>query len=346
MARNRAARSRRQFVQGGLALTGLALVSGCGMMALPREQPTKLRRIGYLSPDSPPPPDSPPQHAAVGTFVQGLRDLGYVDGQNIAIVYRWAEGREERLPELAADLVGLPVDVLFAVGAVGGLAAKGATSTIPIVNSSNDPVAAGLVASLARPGGNLTGFTLATPLIGAKRVELLKEAVPSCVRIAVLGYSASTTLERDWNEAQVAARKLGLDLARYDVRSADDFAGTFAAMAAGGPDALLFLQNRFFLLNQGRLLSLAAQAQPRLPMMADNRTAVVDGGLMSYGANVDDLTRRAAEYVDKILKGAKPADLPVEQPNTFDFAINLQTARTLGLSIPQSVLAQATEVIQ
>jgi putative tryptophan/tyrosine transport system substrate-binding protein len=344
MARDRAARTRRRFVRGGLTLAGLALLSGCGTMSLPWEQPPKVRQIGYLSPDSPPPPDSPPQHAAVSTFVRGLRDLGYVEGQNIEIAYRWAEGREERLPELAADLVGLPVDVIFAVGAVGGLAAKDATGTIPIVNSSNDPVAAGLVASLARPGGNLTGLTLATPLIGGKRVELLKEAVPSSVRIAVLGYSASTTLERDWDEAQVAALQLGLELARYDVRGADDFAAAFAAMAAAGVDALLILQNRFFLLNRGRLLGLAAQH--RLPMMADNRTAVVDGGLMSYGADADDLTRRSAEYVDKILKGAKPGDLPIEQPTKFDLVINLQTAQALGLTIPPSVLQQATEIVQ
>jgi putative tryptophan/tyrosine transport system substrate-binding protein len=205
-------------------------------------------------------------------------------------------------------------------------------------------VVEGLAASLAQPGGNITGLALATPLIGAKRVELLKEAVPASARIAVLGYSASTTLERDWGEAQVAGRKLGLDLARYDVRSADDFAAAFAAMAAGGADALLILQGRFFLLNQARLLGLAAGH--RLPMMADNRTAVVDGGLMSYGADAEDLSRRSAEYVDKILKGANPADLPIQQPIKFDFVINLQAARALGLIIPQSVLQQATEIVQ
>jgi putative tryptophan/tyrosine transport system substrate-binding protein len=336
MARDRAARTRRQFVQGSLALAGLGLLAGCGTMPLPRQQPSKVRRIGYLSPDSPP-------GAFVSAFVQGLRDLGYADGQNIEIVHRWAEGREERLPELAAGLVRLPVEVIVAVGAAR-LVAKDATATIPIVCVSNDPVVEGLVASLAQPGGNITGLALATPLIGAKRVELLKEAVPASARIAVLGYSASTTLERDWGEAQAAGRKLGLDLARYDVRSADDFAAAFAAMAAGGADALLILQGRFFLLNQARLLGLAAGH--RLPMMADNRTAVVDGGLMSYGADAEDLSRRSAEYVDKILKGANPADLPIQQPIKFDFVINLQAARALGLIIPQSVLQQATEIVQ
>ncbi len=328
---------RRRFLRGGLVLAGLGLLSAC-RTATPQGQQANLRRIGHLSPDSPP-------SASTTAFVQGLRDLGYAEGQNIEIVYRWAEGQEERLPELAAELVGLPVEVILAVGAVSARAAKDATGTIPIViGASNDPVEAGLVASLARPGGNVTGLSLATPLINAKRVQLLKEAVPFSGRIAALGYSASATLERDWNEAQHGARALGLDLTRYDVRSADDFEAAFAAMMAAGADALLILQNRFFSQSRQRLLSLAAQH--RLPAMGDNPSFTRDGGLLSYGADPVDLYRRAATYVDKILKGAKPGDLPIEQPTKFDFAINLTTAQALGLSIPRSVLSQATEVIQ
>jgi putative tryptophan/tyrosine transport system substrate-binding protein len=332
-----ARRSRRRVLQGGLALAGLGLLSGCGTGA-PRGQQASLHRIGYLA------PDAAPTRSTVA-FVQGLRDLGYAEGQNIEIVYRWAEGREERLSELAAELAALPVDVILASSAVAARAAKDATGTIPIViGASNDPVAAGLVASLARPGGNVTGLSLVNPLLVAKRLELLKEMVPSSGRIAALVYPASATGEQDWKEAQTGARALGLDLARYEVRSGDDLAAAFAAMAAAGAEALLVLPNQFFTRNRERLLSLAAQH--RLPAMYEHRQYAEAGGLMSYGADTSDLLRRSATYVDKILKGAKPADLPVEQPTTFDFAINIKTAQALGLTIPRSIRTQATEIIE
>jgi ABC-type uncharacterized transport system substrate-binding protein len=337
VAADRTRPARRQFLRAGLALAGLGVLVGCGGALPGTPWLPKVRRIGYLSPDPPPGP-------SLGTFVQGLRDLGYVEGQNLEIVYRWAEGREERLAALAAELVGLPVEMIVARGAVGLQAAQDATHTIPIVGTSNDPVAAGLVDGLARPGGNVTGLSLATPLISAKRVQLLKEAVPASRRLAVLGYAASTTLQRDWQEAQDAAQQERLELARYDVGSAADLAAAFATLVGTGAEALLILQNRFFLLNQAPLLNLVAQH--RLPMMADNRTAVAEGGLMSYGADADDLVRRSAAYVDQILKGAKPSDLPIQQPTKFDLVINLTTAGALGLTIPPSVLQQATEVIQ
>ncbi len=328
---------RRKFLQGGLAVAGFGLLSGCGIVPS-QPQPTRVHRIGYLGPDA-------SLTLSTNAFVEGLQDLGYADGQNIEIVYRWAEGREERLPELAAELVGLPVDVILAQGVAAARAAKDATGAIPIViGASNDPVEAGLVASLARPGGNVTGLSLASSTLVAKRVQLLKESVPSSSRIAALVYSPGATSERDWNEAQNSGRALGLHLERYDVRSGDDVPGAFAAMAAANVDALLVLPNQFFGRNRERLLSLVAQH--RLPAMHDGRTFIAAGGLMSYGANTVDVHRRAATYVDKILKGAKPADLPIEQPTRFDFAINLKTAQELGLTIPQSVLAQATEVLQ
>jgi putative ABC transport system substrate-binding protein len=317
---------------------GVALLAGCGTAA-PQQPPARPWRIGFLSPDIPPTLSS-------SAFVQGLRDLGYANGQNIEIVYRFAGEREERLPELAAGLVGLPVDVIVAQGAVAGRAAKEATDSIPIVvGASNDPVESGLVASLARPGGNVTGHSLANPMLVAKRLELLKEAVGHSSRIAVLVYRASATRDRDWAEAENGARALGLRLERYDVGSADDYAAAFAAMAGAGAEALLVLPNRFFASpsNREHLVSLARLH--RLPMMTDTPNFARAGGLMSYGADPQDLYRRAATYVDKILKGARPADLPVEQPTRFDFAINLQTARALGLTIPPHVLAQATEVI-
>ena len=323
---------------GSLALTSFGLLGGCGLASMPWKQTARIPRIGYLAADSGP-------SVSTTAFVQGLRDLGYAEGQNVEIVYRWAEGREKRLPELAAALVRLDVNVIVAASAVAAGAAKDATSTIPIViGASNDPVAAGLVDTLARPGGNVTGLSLVNPMLGTKRLEILRETVPSGQRIAALAYPLSATSERDWAEAQIAAQALGLQVARYDVLREDHFTPTFGAMAAAGTDALVVLPNMFFTRSLGRLVSLLSQY--KLPAMLEHRSYAEAGGLMSYGANVADLFRRAATYVDKILKGAKPADLPIEQPTRFDLVVNLKTARALGLTIPPSVLQQATEIIQ
>jgi putative ABC transport system substrate-binding protein len=260
------------------------------------------------------------------------------------VEYRWAEEREERLPDLAAELVRLPANVIFAPTALAARAAKDATGTIPIVCVSYDPVRAGLVASLARPGGNVTGLSLTNSILSAKRLELLKQALPGISRVGVLAYAAGTTLEHDWADTREAGRALGLELRRHDVQALADFEGGFAAAAAWGTEALVFLPENFFNRHRGPLLDLAARYQ--LPAIYETRLFTEAGGFMSYGANVADLYRRAAAYVDKILKGVKPSDLPVEQPTTFDFLINLKTSQALGLTIPESVLQQATELIE
>ncbi|MFN0074451.1 MAG: ABC transporter substrate-binding protein [Chloroflexota bacterium] len=330
--------SRRRFIGGSVAGATLGLLSGCDHVRVLTRRRTGVPRVGYLAPDNPP-------TSASRAFVQSLRDMGYVDGQNIEIVYRGADGQEERLRELAADLVRLPVDAILAQTAVAARAAKDATSTIPIVISgSNDPVEAGLVASLARPGGNVTGLSLASPAIIAKRLQLLTEVAPSATRIASLVYAPGATVDRDWSEAQIAGRTLGLQLARYDVGSGDDFSSAFAAIAADGTDALLLVPNQFFSRNRERLLDLVRQN--RLPAMYTSSQDTAPGGLMSYGADISDTYYRSATYMDKILKGANPADLPIEQPTKFDLSINLKTAAAQGITIPSVVLAQATEVIQ
>jgi putative tryptophan/tyrosine transport system substrate-binding protein len=328
--------SRRQAlaqVLGGI--TGLAFLAACNRLPTRAQQPPKVPRMGLLS------PGSPPLTFTHQAFLQALRDLGYVEGQTVAIEYRWADERQERLPELAAELVSLDVDLILAAGAVAALAAKGATSTIPIVfAASNDPVGAGLVAGLARPGGNVTGLSLTATALSAKRLEFLKEAVPNAIRIAVLVDLGNPAVERDWDETQVAARALGLHLQRHEVRSPADFEGAFSGMTGGRAQALNSLPSAFFTRNRERLVDLAAQH--RLPGMYEGRQYVEAGGLMSYGPDLTDLYRRAAALVDKILKGARPADLPVEQPTKFDLVINLKAARAIGLAIPPSVLQQAT----
>ena len=328
--------TRRQFVQG-VGLAGLGLLGGCGRLPFEGQQPAKVPRIGFLAPGAP-----QPQHEA---FREGLRALGYVEGQNITIEHRSAEGREERLPELAAELVQLRVDTILAAGTPAAVAAKQVTNTLPIVfGASNEPVESRLVASLARPGGNVTGLSLMNSQLSAKRLEILKEAVPTLARVAVLAWPLQPTVERDWNETQVAAQALGLQLQRLDAQRADEFASAFEAATRKGADALVVLPNTLFARERMSIVELAAMH--RLPAMYEQRQFADAGGLVAYGANLNDLYRRAATYVDKLLKGAKPADLPVEQPREFDFVINLKTARALGLTIPHHVLLQATEVIE
>jgi putative ABC transport system substrate-binding protein len=279
------------------------------------------------------------------TARQGLRDLGYVEGQSITLEVRWAEGRSERLPELVAELVRLKVDVLVVASTPGALAAKNATRTTPIVFLGvGDPVGSGLVASLARPGSNLTGLSLLNPEVSGKRLELLKESLPSLSRVAVLTNPGNPIHAVYWKETHAAARTLGLRLQPVKVRAPDDFDEAFRAAASGRADALLAFDDPLTVGHRARLVTLAAKY--RLPTMYGFREFPDARRLLSYGPNLLDQYRRTATYVDRILKGARPADLPVEQPTKFELVINRRTAQALGLAIPPSVLARADQVIE
>jgi len=276
---------------------------------------------------------------------QGLRDLGYVEGQNIEFVSRPSEGRSERLPDLAADLVRLKVDVIVSYGTPPTQAAKQATTTIPIVMVAiGDPVRTGLVASLGRPGGNITGNIILGPELGPKRLQLLKEAIPKVSRVAFLWNPANASNAANFQETKSGAQALSVTVQSVEVSNPDEFESALSAMMRVRPHALMVTADAMHQLNVGRVVDFAAKN--RLPAMYQVKENVIAGGLMSYGASRPDLLRRAATYVDKILKGAKPADLPVEQPTTFELAINLKTAKALGLTIPPSVLARADQVIQ
>lgn len=323
--------------------TVLALLAlGAAPLAAEAQQAAKVTRIGHLSTNL---AASPHLRDA---FLQELRGLGYFEGRNVVIEYRNAEGKHERLPALVAELVALKVDAIVASGTLAALAAKQETKTIPIVFSpAGDPVGSGLVASLARPGGNVTGLSAFAPELVGKRLELLKQAVPGIRRVAVLwqpGAFGERTEKDTLKRAEVAARDLGVPLQFVEARGPADFARAFSEMSMARASAVTVLASNMFNNERRRLVDLAAEK--RLPAMYSAREIVDAGGLMSYGANLADLNRRAATYVDKILKGAKPGDLPVEQPTKFELVINLRTAKALGLTIPQSVLAHADEVIQ
>jgi len=341
MARDRAARTRRQFVHGSLALAGLGLLSGCGMRPLRLREPAKVPRIGFLGLGTSGP------NPRLEAFRQGLRDLGYAEGQNVAVEYRLAEGRADRLPGFAAELVQLDVDVLCTSSTPAALLAKQATDTIPIVMMAiGDPVALGLVAGLSRPGGNVTGVSNLAPQLSEKRLELLREMLGSLSRVAILANAAVADRAIDWRETERAARSLGLQLQAVQVRVPEEFEGAFAEMVGAGAEALYILEDAllYSLSATGPIVALAAQY--RLPAMYALPEMVQTGGLMAHGPTYIDAHRRAAAYVDKLLRGAAPADLPVEQPTTFELAVNLRTAQALGLTIPSSVLQQATEIIQ
>ena len=306
------------------------------------QQAKKVPRIGYLSQFDP---------AGESTRVEGirlaLRERGYIEGQNIASEYRYAEGKSDRLPELAAELVRLKVDIIVVAGARPAIrAAKNATKTIPIVmtGAGVDPVEAGFVESLARPGGNVTGVTNLGPELGGKRLELLKEAVPKLARVAVLYEGIPARVLEVKEVLPVAARALGLTLQPREVRAADDFEKVFAALSKQRPDGLYVLGGNLMSANEKRIAGFALKS--RLPSVYSVREAVDAGGLMYYGADLADSYRRVAYYVDRILKGAKPADLPVEQPKKFEFVINLKTAKQIGITIPQSLLYRADKVIK
>jgi putative tryptophan/tyrosine transport system substrate-binding protein len=278
-------------------------------------------------------------------FLHGLHDLGYVEGQTIAIERRDAERQFERLPELAAELVRRKVDVLVTGGVPGTRAAMQATTTIPIVMfDAGDPVGTGLVASLARPGGNVTGMSVMAPDVVARQLQLLKEAAPQIARVAVLYNSTLSATILGLREAQAAAPRLGLTILPMELRTTDAFDDTFATMLRLGADALLTFGDGFTRMLQSRIQDVATKS--RLPVIYQMRHFVHGGGLMAYGPSYPDIYRRAAYYVDRILKGAKPADLPVEQPTKFELVINLKTAEALGLTIPPTLLFQADEVIK
>jgi putative ABC transport system substrate-binding protein len=320
----------------------LALVGLFHPLAAPAQQAANAHRIGYLG-----------SNLAAGghlpeAFRQGLRDLGYVEGRTVVIEYRDAKGKFERLPALAAELVALKVDVIVAASILPALAAKQATRTLPIVFASvGDPVESGLVTSLASPGGNVTGLSFLGPELVGKHLELLKQAVPGVNRVAVLwqpGAVPERTEKNILKEAEVAAQALGVRLQLVEARGPADFDRAFSDMTRARAGALAVLASSMYLAERRRLVDLAAKN--RLPAEYPYREFVDAGGLMSYGTNIADLYRRAATYVDKILNGTKPADLPVEQPIKFDLVINLKTAKALGLTFPPSLLARADEVIR
>ena len=311
----------------------------CGA-AVQAQQPKKVPRISYLAGST---PDG--QSARIEAFRQGLRELGYVEGKNILIEYRYAEGKLDRLSELAAELVRLKVDVIVTAGPPATRPAKKATGAIPIVMAQDpDPVGSGFVTSLARPGGNITGLSSLAPEISGKQLELLKEIVPKLSRVAVLGTSTRPGTAQSLKEIELAARAFGVKLQYLDVLSSKDIETAFRAASKGRADAVLVLASPVFTSQRTQIVELAVKS--RLPAIYPQSEYVEDGGLIFYGASFIDLYRRAATYVDKILKRTKPADLPVEQPIKFELIINLKTAKQIGVTIPQSMLYRADKVIK
>ena len=323
---------RREFI---------TLLSGAAAWPLSARAQQAARRptIGYMGVNTP-----VVESQRTAAFVQRLRELGWIEGRNVAVEYRWAEGRNERFAEIAAELVQLKVEVIVTAGTAAVVAAKQATSVIPIIFAlGGDPVGTGLVASLARPGGNVTGLTQQSTDLAGKRVELLREVVPGLGRLATMANIGNPLAVLEMREVHAAARTLGLEVATSEIRRAEDIAPAFDALK-GRADALYVVADPLVTSNRIRINTLALGA--RLPTMHGQNDNVEAGGLMSYGANFPDLYRRAADYVDKILRGTKPADIPVEQPTKFDLAINLTTAKALGLKIPESFLLRADEVIE
>jgi len=320
----------------------LAVVSG-SLLAVPlaadAQQPSKVPRIGFLGAAS-----AAGYASQLEALRTGLRDFGYVEDRTIAIEFRWAEGKYDRLPDLAAELARLKVDVLLTHGTPGTLAAKRATTTTPIVmTAAGDAVASGVVASLARPGGNITGTTIFSPEIAAKRLELLKEIFPRTRRVAFLTNPDNPILAKDFQATENAAKSKKMELKRFEVRGPDDFESAFAAMIQSRADAVMISQDGMLNANVRKIAELSTRK--RLTSLGATEFAGV-GGLLGYGVNILEMFRRAGYFVDKILKGVRPADLPIEQAEKFELVINLKTAKTLGLTIPPSVLARADQVIE
>jgi ABC-type uncharacterized transport system substrate-binding protein len=325
---------------------GLAVVLAVSLVLAPRageaQQATRIHRLGLLLTGTSPDPN-------VEAFREGLRELGYVEGQNVAIDYRWAGGQSGLWADLAAALVGGKVDVIVTQATPAALAVRRVTTAVPVVMAyAADPVGSGLVASLARPGGNVTGLTTLAPTLSAKRLEILKEAFPGTSRVAVLRLSGPTNSPAEelfWKETERAGQALRLPLLPVKVARPEEYREAFTSFARGRADALITLGD--FVLTTGQRTQLVELVlRNKLPAIYQGKGSVDVGGLMSYGPNLPALHRRAATFVDKILKGAKPADLPVEQPTKFDLVVNLRTAKALGLTIPQSVLVRADQIIE
>ena len=337
-------RSRRALLRGGLGLAGLTMLGGCGLQAprlLSGPPSRKVPRIGYFAAAS---LEDPLVASLREAFQGGLREQGYVEGETIEVVYRSATGSPEAYAQVAAELVALPVDVLVATGGPTMAATKQATQSTPIVvTASADVVKTGLVGSLARPGGNITGLSYMAPDLAAKRLQLLTEAVPGITRVSTIWTPAEVANVVELEQVRVAAQGLGIVLQAIEAASLAELPAAFAEAQGPGSGLILF-SHAFVTYNRGRFIELAAQH--RVPAMYGLARFVGDGGLMAYGPDLHDLYRRAPAYVDKILKGANPADLPIEQPTEFQFILNLKTAQALGLSIPQPVLQQATEIIR
>jgi putative ABC transport system substrate-binding protein len=329
-----------------MRLIGVAVTLTASLVLAPlaaeAQQAGQLYRIGLLGGS---PPNSPGGQRAWDGFFRGLRELGYAEGQNILVEGRWYGERADRLPALASELVRLKVDVIVAGAAPAPEAARRITSTIPIVMANhNDPVGSGLVVSLARPGRNVTGMSTLAPELMGKRLQLLKEAIPGLSRVAVLSNPAVPSQTLELKEAKVAAGLLKVQLQLLEVRAPGEFAGAFSAMTKERADGVIIIVSSMFYAERARIAKLATES--RVPTIYGVKEFADAGGLMTYGIDVHESFRRAATYVDKILKGAKPADLPVEQPTKFELVINLKTAKTLGLTLPQSLLVRADQVIQ
>jgi putative tryptophan/tyrosine transport system substrate-binding protein len=324
---------RRKF------LAALGGAAAAWPLAARAQQPGKLPTVGFLV------SGTPASHGQwFAGLAQRLRELGWIEGRTVAIEYRWAEGRTERAAEIAAEFVQRKVDVIVTAGTAFVVAAKQATSVIPIIfAAAGDPVGTGLVASLARPGGNITGLSIQQPDVAAKRLELLREVVPSLGRLAILGNVGGPAVVLDMREVQAAARTLGLDVITLEIRRGEDIVPAFEALN-GRVEALYVVIDPLVNTHRIRINTLALAG--RVPTMHTFREGVEAGGLMSYGPNVPDLFRFAADYVEKILRGAKPGDIPVEQPRKFDLIINLTTAKALGLTIPEAFLLRANEVLE
>jgi putative ABC transport system substrate-binding protein len=321
---------RRAFVATSLAISLAPLIA--------HPQPArKMYRIGWLQP-------APLAAPWTDGFRQGLRELGYVEGKDLVIEYRWGDGRFDRLQDLATDLVRLNVDVIVSGNTAALLVLKRMTTSIPVVMlGPGDPVAARLIDSHARPGGNITGITQMAPELSAKRLELLKQVIPKLSRLAVLTNSANPQTTLALQETADAARTLGLAVQALDAKAPAELDAAFSAIAAGQAQALVLLPDSMHLSQRKRIIEFAAKHQ--LPTVSHFRQFVADGGLLAYGPDVPDIFRRGATFVDKIIKGAKPADLPVEQPTKFELVVNLKTAKTLGVGVPSSLLLRADEVI-
>jgi ABC-type uncharacterized transport system substrate-binding protein len=324
---------RREFI------TLLGGAASAWPVAVRAQQPGKLPNIGFLGATTP-----SAQSQWTAAFVERLRELGWIEGRNVAIEYRWMEGRNERVAEIAAEFVQLRVDVIVVQGTAAVVGAKQATSVIPIVFAlAGDPVGSGLVASLARPGGNVTGLSGQQADVAAKRLELLREVVPSLHRLAIVANVGNPYTILELGEIQGAARALGLEAATFEIWRAEDVAPAFRALK-GRADALYVINDPLVNTNRVRIIISALGA--RLPTMHGSREHVEAGGLMSFGPNYPDLFRRTADYVNKILRGAKPGDIPVEQPTKFDLVVNVLTAAALGITLPPTLLTRADEVIE